>query len=240
MNTSRLLIIGCSQKKVQTTGLMPAIDRYDGPAFRVLRRYLQTRRDDAPDILILSAKFGLIMPNEPIPFYDQRMTNVYAEFLRERNQSLLLRMWRARKYSQVYISAGKEYLIALGDAIRQKSRKMTISFAEGLPGKRLSDLHRWLYGEEKAERQTRMQKQQLQFHGVPLLYRTEEIKSIARRAIQEGKLQPNRYQTWYVPIDDYRIAPKSLVSVLTGLPVGAFHSDEARSVLSDLGVGVSK
>jgi len=42
----RLLFIACSQRKNPAEGVLPALDRYDGPAFGVLRKYLrETERD---------------------------------------------------------------------------------------------------------------------------------------------------------------------------------------------------
>lgn len=54
----RLLILSCSRRKRLDTDLLPAIERYDGPAFRVLRRFLRERPFEAPDVLILSAEHG--------------------------------------------------------------------------------------------------------------------------------------------------------------------------------------
>ena len=64
--TGRMLILACSRRKRLDEGLLPAIDRYDGPAFRVLRRFLRERPAGAPDVLILSAKHGLIAHDLPI------------------------------------------------------------------------------------------------------------------------------------------------------------------------------
>ena len=55
-----MLILACSRRKRPDDGLLPAIERYDGPAFRVLRRYLRERPAGAPDVFILSAEHGLI------------------------------------------------------------------------------------------------------------------------------------------------------------------------------------
>jgi hypothetical protein len=38
--TGRMLILACSQRKLLDEGLLPAVERYDDPAFRVLRRFL--------------------------------------------------------------------------------------------------------------------------------------------------------------------------------------------------------
>ena len=61
-----MLILACSRRKRLDEGLLPAIDRYDGSAFRVLRRFLRERPAGAPDVLILSAKHGLIAHDLPI------------------------------------------------------------------------------------------------------------------------------------------------------------------------------
>src|ERR1041385_3305559 len=75
MSSQPLLILGCSKLKKQTSRLLPAIDRYDGPLFQVLRKFA---RDEPPlrnATYILSAKFGLIRSDFPTPFYDQRFSD---------------------------------------------------------------------------------------------------------------------------------------------------------------------
>ena len=37
---NKLLLISCSQRKREDEGLLPAIDRYDGPAYRCLRKMI--------------------------------------------------------------------------------------------------------------------------------------------------------------------------------------------------------
>src|SRR5690349_5361375 len=109
---ARLLILACSQRKRLVPTLLPALDRYDGPAFRVVRRYLLTDPADRPDIYILSARFGLIGSDDPIPEYDQRMT---PERMRELAPALVERLQMildGRPYSQVLLSLGRSYLPA--------------------------------------------------------------------------------------------------------------------------------
>ena len=74
-----LLIIACSQRKRSELNLLPAIGRYDGVYFRLLRK---ARREgywpENLDMLILSSKYGLIDLSTPIAYYEQRMTRTRA------------------------------------------------------------------------------------------------------------------------------------------------------------------
>lgn len=71
----QLLVLGCSQSKRETPGLLPAIDRYDGSSYRVLRSYLRERQwPTSLSVAILSAKYGLVGGFTGFEDYDERMT----------------------------------------------------------------------------------------------------------------------------------------------------------------------
>ena len=80
----RMLILSCSSRKKPSKEHLPAIERYDGPAFRVVRKYLRERGGPSPIILILSGNYGLIDSSTPICDYDCRMTTMRAKELRLR------------------------------------------------------------------------------------------------------------------------------------------------------------
>src|SRR5437764_14093390 len=80
-DSASLLLVACSQRKRDTPGLLPAIERYDGPIFRLIRRF-RRYRPTGPTVAILSAAFGLIPADHPIPWYDRRMTPARAHALR--------------------------------------------------------------------------------------------------------------------------------------------------------------
>lgn len=74
-----LLIISCSQRKRSDSGLLPAVEWYDGVNFRVIRK--AQREGYWPknlDLLILSAKHGLLKPDVLLEDYDLRMTRERA------------------------------------------------------------------------------------------------------------------------------------------------------------------
>lgn len=84
------LITICSKEKSDAPGEIPAVERYLSP--RIAAVYERSRRDDVP-MLIFSGKFGLIDPENPIPFYNHLLqaeeVNGYiaptAEVLRKRD-----------------------------------------------------------------------------------------------------------------------------------------------------------
>ena len=112
-----LLIIGCSQRKIKPPGELPAMDRYDGPTYRCLRKFRQEQDNRFPNnlrILILSAKFGLIHPETEIPDYDLKMTTERAEDIRHEVKLDLYHCLHFYKIAyggmdQVFINLGKTY-----------------------------------------------------------------------------------------------------------------------------------
>ena len=76
MNCKRqLLILSCSQRKHASPDPLPAIERYNGPLFFVLRRFFRECPHQAKqlDVYILSAAYGLISADFQTKFYDQKM-----------------------------------------------------------------------------------------------------------------------------------------------------------------------
>ena len=120
-----LLIISCSQRKIESPGEIPAIDRYDGPTYRCLRKFRDT--DRFPNnhgfpydlrILIISAQYHLILPETHIGNYDQKMTLSYASEIADDVQSDLkhcLHFYRIAYggTDEVFINLGKAYMQTL-------------------------------------------------------------------------------------------------------------------------------
>jgi hypothetical protein len=142
----RLLILGCSQRKNPAADVLPAIDRYDGPAFRVLRKFLKEAPQHPPVVLILSAKYGLIESATPIPDYDCQMSTALADRLRPsvlESLGLFLpsRSWRWRS---IGLCVGKVYRGALHGMEQLAPEGVRVEVLGGGQGRRLTSLHRWL------------------------------------------------------------------------------------------------
>ena len=111
-----LLIISCSQRKVESDEFLAAIDRYDGPTYRTLRKMRDAGIEPKNvDVFIISAKHGLIPCQKPIDNYDLRMTPERADMLRPRVQDKLKSLMDTKRggYDQVFINLGKTYMRTL-------------------------------------------------------------------------------------------------------------------------------
>lgn len=140
----RLLLIACSARKTPDPGRRPAIDRYDGPAFRVLRKYLRDHPDFAPAILILSGRFGLIRSSRAIPDYDQRITPERAVQLRRTVHARLRQAYTRTTELEIGICLGREYLAAVAGLEQAVPPGVRLTVIGGGLGRRLTNLREWL------------------------------------------------------------------------------------------------
>jgi hypothetical protein len=140
----RLLILSCSARKKNTAEPLLAIDRYDGPAFFVLRKYLRNPQGCAPKVMILSAKYGLICSSSRIDFYDSKLTRSGAQELRPRVLEILKGVFESESWDTVGICSSKIYQIALQGIEEILPKKSTVDVVGGGLGLRLANLHAWL------------------------------------------------------------------------------------------------
>ena len=139
VNKERLLILSCSDRKKADRAR--AIDLYDGPAFRVVRKYLKTK--DGVAVKILSAKYGLISQDEIIDTYDQKMTTENAKMYRKRyiKEIRLLE----NSFKDAFFFGGKLYQSVVSQS--------DIKCSEGKIGEKIGKLKTWLNSEENRENQ---------------------------------------------------------------------------------------
>jgi hypothetical protein len=145
---NRLLIVACSQRKNPTTKPLPAIERYDGPAFRVLRKFLRERRRAAPKILILSGKHGLIDAQTPISNYDVRMTRASAQAFRPDVLARLTTLMAVAPIQSIGVCLGQDYDPAVDELRSHIPQETTIETLGGGLGQRLTRLKNWLHRNE--------------------------------------------------------------------------------------------
>jgi hypothetical protein len=223
---------------------LPAIERYDGPAFWVLRRFLREQPDRAKqlEVFILSAAYGLIPAEYPIPDYNQVMTSERAAELHGEVADTLSSLLLNKKHGSVCLAMSKTYLAALEGWTAAVPRGIEVTLTDGPQGVKLAKLKRWLWGngyDDVTDKQREANPRgYARIRGVEVKMAPEQVLDVARHALAEDRGESHRYYSWCVQVDDRRVAPKWLVSQLTGLPVSAFVTREARRFLKQLGIKV--
>lgn len=238
----RLLILSCSRRKCSTPGFLPALERYDGPVFRVMNKFMRMHPFGAQslDVYILSAKFGLIPSNQLIPNYDYRVTMQRVGELQPPTLTILKRILIDRQYGELFISMGKDYLRVLEGYEFIIPDNLEVIISTGAMGRKQAELRNWLHegSSEVPDNQTKaVQQGKAYLRGVEIALTPKQVMEEACLALAEEQNIP-KYQVWYVQIDGQKVPPKWLVSKLTGLPVNTFHTKEARRVLQQLGIAV--
>ena len=244
--SSKLLVVGCSRQKRSHSGLMPAIERYDGPIFRVLRKFRRENSVQAEriDTYILSAQLGLISDSIPIHNYDRRMTPQRAKELSPYVISGLTGLFEKKDYAEVYLCAGREYLRCLHGYEDVVPQGIKVLMAQGSLGQRQFRLRRWLKNGQPSEGDNAKRPclagnaGPATLRGISVGLSTEEVITRGRAALETNVGHPDNFRAWYVEIDGKRVAPKWLATQITGLAVSDFGSSEARRFLVKLGVEV--
>lgn len=128
---NRLLIMSCSDSKRNISG--STLEVYDGPSYKVLRKYL--KNNDSLDVRIISAKYGLITKDKNIEYYDEKLTQEKALQFRKRFSKEVNTLMSS--YEDVFVYGSYLYRSVLG--------KRDVAHTDGRIGEQLSQLKRWLY-----------------------------------------------------------------------------------------------
>jgi hypothetical protein len=141
--THSLLIIACSQRKVAGPKARAAWDVYDGVVYRMLKKRLGPRSQwpDGLDVLIVSARYGVIRPGRKIHTYDQTMPMGQPG----RWAGKLQRLVAGCNYGYIHVNLGRAYQTTIGDVAVQFP-KAEVTFATGGIGQRVAQTAAWVAG----------------------------------------------------------------------------------------------
>ncbi len=146
-SSPRMLIISCSaSKRRRPNRRIPALQRYDGVFFKVLRKSL--REYDIADglhVLIISAKYGLITPQTPIPNYNKKMDRGQAEKLGPAIRRKIRHAIGLAKPGVILVNVGGVYETSIRDILELKRAQ----WASGPIGKRAATLKSWLINDRE-------------------------------------------------------------------------------------------
>lgn len=137
----KLLILGCSDRKQESEGLLPALHRYDGPAYRVVRNFLRNHHwPEDVSIAVLSAEYGLFGILKGIENYDMRMDQETAR-ARAAACSAILDKW-STSHRSVHLSLGKDYLPSVQPGLKASGLESEVF--EGPIGQKLHQIKAFL------------------------------------------------------------------------------------------------
>jgi len=140
-----LIIISCSDKKNIEPDLLPAIQRYKGAWYGVINKL--KREGNLPnnlDILIISARYGLINSEILIENYDQKMDYTRAKELNEPILSKLKNIISTTSYESILINLGAMYMAAISGFEKIIPNTTKIHFLKGRIGERKRDMKEWI------------------------------------------------------------------------------------------------
>lgn len=133
-----LIILPCSKEKRQLDNVK-AINLYNGPFYKIIRKF----NLDNIDLLIMSAKYGLIDSNHLISYYDMKMTTERAKEIAEETQLRLNDVLVNSNYEEILINLGKTYMVAL-EYSRSLLEAHNTCWIDGRIGERIHKLKNWL------------------------------------------------------------------------------------------------
>lgn len=142
-----LMLLSCSGTKSRAPGVVPAIDRYEGTTYKVIKK---ARREgywpDDVHILIVSAKYGLISEYTMIEDYNQKMTVHRARELQMDVNLALDKALQETVYESIFINMGHIYTqsIAASQELEHARRTGKLQEAFGQIGERLQQTKSWI------------------------------------------------------------------------------------------------
>lgn len=245
---TRLLILKCSSRKRGGPEPTPAAERYDGPLWQVLRSYLRAQPIFAADLTVcgLSAEYGLIPGDTPIPHYDRTMSPERADELRPQVLEAFRELLRGG-YDDLCLGVSDRYLRAMAGWEGLVPAGTAVTITDGPMGAKLGQLRAWLEGRPWApeERPAHLAaaaepRGEAVLSGVRLQLSREEVLARGRAALAADGAGAGRYRDWYVLLDGRPVAAKWLAGVISGLPTSRFDAANARRVLLALGIDVER
>jgi hypothetical protein len=148
---------------------------------------------------------------------------------------------RTEPFDEAFVCMGATYTRAMSGCWQFLPDTVQVYLACGSIGGQASHLKAWLYQDNDShhsESLSQPRAAKATILGMQIDLTVEDVLSIARTKLATDSKAAMRFQTRFVCIGQYRVAPKWLVSQLTGLPPSRFRTAEACRVLNALGFRV--
>ena len=144
----RLLVMSCSARKSKATGLLPAFQRYTGPSYSIVKKAsssLPAEEAFQTKIAIISAKYGYLDFNTPIPYYDLMMTETLAKMHRSKAVQSLSQFVDDFDFKEIFLFLSPVYAQAVMP-MAEWTDGIPYCFVKGGMGYRNQFLKNWFLG----------------------------------------------------------------------------------------------
>jgi len=139
----RLLIISSSKRQKKDKSPLPALERYDGFMFRILKKLKRENKLPADlDIIIISSKFGLLKPEDKVPYVNHMMTFLQAREVKNKFLNEFKKLFDKKNYSEIFVNLGASYLESIKGI--EKLTNAKIIYAKGKMGQKANHMKRWI------------------------------------------------------------------------------------------------
>ena len=145
---AKLLILGPSYRRNPSPEPLPAIERYDGLFYRIVRRNMDKMKEKGIDIIIITEDLEVATPETKLPYKPPvgnkwktlpPTTRDLEKIEKLRNQ--VLELVKSRRYDEIFIALNKHYQALLPDLTPYT--KKIIATSKGL-GSKAKSLKEWL------------------------------------------------------------------------------------------------
>lgn len=143
---ARLIILSASYRRAENPEPIPALERYRGVYFRVVKKYLREGLLKNTDILIVSDKFGILSSNDRVPYHKPFKGQLGKEEVsstNEKNLTKLAEIFERNHYSEIFVVCGQEFRKLINGFENLTDTKITFCKGSTL-GSKAQDLRRWI------------------------------------------------------------------------------------------------
>ena len=144
----KLLILGPSYRRNPSPEPLPAIERYDGLFYRIVRKYIDKIKEKDIDVIIVTEDLDIVTPEMKLPYKppvgERWKTLPPIEKDPEKVKLLrnqILKLVKERRYEEIFVALNRYYQVLLPD-LAAYTGKMIVSF-KGI-GPKAQALKQWL------------------------------------------------------------------------------------------------
>jgi hypothetical protein len=143
-----MIILSASQRRLTDPHPLPAIERYEGVYFRLVKKHLREGRLSNMDIIIVSEKHGIVRADENVPYITPfrgklHLPEKQLEELKQTNLSKLGSIFNQHHYKEIFVVCGREYRKLIEGFEQLTDAKVVFCKGAGL-GPKAQDLKRWI------------------------------------------------------------------------------------------------